>query len=240
MYLVDNKYFDKGHFEKEKNRLRPEEFKRRYEGEFQRMEGLVWEIPQTSTVDDSVALQKALSFPDRIVGGIDWSPNKPAGIVIAYVKNSVFWIVAEWKEEGKTLSEVIDQAKTFKNMYNVNIWYPDPKSPDQITEMKRAGLQIGDVSKDLSLGISRVSSLLQEKRMFFLKECEEVIGEIEQYHFEEDIDGKTKSGKPKQENDQLCNALRFLAIGYNPPDPHKVAIRNLDKIYGSKRKFQYE
>lgn len=216
---VENPYFPADYYEKEKNRLGAEEFARRYEGEFTRLEGLIWELPNNAVVHDSPMLERILRFPDRVIGGLDWGYHNPTGLLVVYVKDATYYVMHEWKAAGKTTPEIIDRAKIYAKDDRVTLWFPDPAEPDRIEEMKRFGLPIGDTNKDVLVGLSHVGALLREGRLLIHSSCRELLDEIGQYQWEENTEGKAVKERPLKVDDHLCDALRYALMGYRPYEP---------------------
>lgn len=192
----------------------------RYEGEFTKMEGLVWDLPDEQIVDMSTPqMQQVLKYPDRVIGGVDWGFNNPAAIVIIAVKDAIYYILDEWKEAGKTTEEIVYQAREFKDKYAVDLWFPDPANPEKIEEFKRKSLRCGMTNKDVSLGISEVKRLINEQRLFVGDGCNEFLDEINQYHWEEPKDGRNEKEQPVKFNDHIMDAFRYACMGYRPSAP---------------------
>ena len=209
---VDNPYFPKEFAAREKERMSPAEYARRYEGKFVRLEGLVWDI------DDSHILKKDemedyLKYSERVIGGVDWGYTEAAGILIIKIKDGKYYIVDEWKEKKKATSEIIQKCCEFHRDYLVQTWYPDPAEPDRIDEMRKASLIVGEVNKDIPLGISKIAQLLKEHKLFILDNCVDLIDEKDQYRYE--IPKENRSGKevPLKVNDHLCDCMRYAIIG---------------------------
>lgn len=209
---VDNPYFPKEFALKEKERMSPAEYAKRYEGKFVRLEGLVWNI------DDSHILEKGkieeyLKYPERTIAGVDWGYTNPAGILIIKIKDGKYYVADEWKEVQRTTSEIIQKSLEFNKENFVQIWYPDPAEPDRLDEMRRSNLTVGEVNKDIPLGISKVEELFRSHRLFILDSCKELQDEIAQYRY--DIPKENRSGKevPLKVNDHLVDCLRYAIIG---------------------------
>lgn len=225
---IENPFFPKDYATQERLRLRPEEYARRYEGEFTKMQGLVWEFPEDQVFDpeNKIVLQ-LLRYPERVIGGIDWGFHNPTGILVIKVKDARFYVVDEWKESGKTTAEIVNQVKEFARKHEVVIWYPDPAEPDRIEELRRGSLRIGETNKDVPVGLSHVESLIREKKLFISNRCEQLLDEMTQYHFEEGTDGKPLKELPVKMNDHLCDSLRYACMGYRPTDPRIIKVREM-------------
>jgi PBSX family phage terminase large subunit len=211
---VDNPYFPKEFALKEKERLLPAEYARRYEGRFVRMEGLVWDVKDSNVLEMTPDLKEYLDYPERVVAGIDWGFTNPAGIVVAKVKDNKYYIIDEWKAAKMPTSAIIGKCLEFSKKYLVQCWYPDPAEPDRVEECRKAGMAIGDVNKDITLGVGKVQELLTSHRLFILSECKDLLDEIDQYRYEnprkEDRDRKEQ---PLAVNNHLCDSLRYTIIG---------------------------
>lgn len=209
---TDNPYFPKEFAEREKERMSPAEYARRYEGKFVRLEGLVWDI------DDSHILKKEeyeeyLKYPERVISGVDWGYTNPAGILIIKIKDGKYYVSDEWKEVKMATSEIIQKCSEFNKDYYIQTWYPDPAEPDRLDEMRRASMTVGEVVKDIPLGISKISQLLKEHKLFILDNCVESLDEVSQYRY--DVPKENRSGKevPLKVNDHLCDCLRYAIVG---------------------------
>ncbi len=209
---IDNPHFPKSFAEKEKARMNPAEYARRYEGRFVRMEGLVWDIDESHILKKE-QYEQYLKYPERCIGGVDWGYTEPAGILTIKIKDGKYYVVDEWKEKKMSTDQIIQKCAEFNKDYLVQTWYPDPAEPDRLDLMKKGGLNVGEVNKDIPLGISKIVQLLREHKLFVLDTCIELLDEIDQYRYE--IPKENRSGKevPLKVNDHLCDCLRYAIIG---------------------------
>lgn len=209
---IDNPYFPKEFAEKEKARMTPVEYARRYEGKFVRLEGLVWNIDESHILKKET-IEDYLKYPERTIGGIDWGYTNPSGILIIKIKDGKYYVSSEWKETQRTTTDIIQKATEFHKENFIQIWYPDPAEPDRIEEMRKSNMVTGEVNKSIPLGISKVAELLKEHKLFILDSCKELVDEISQYRY--DIAKDNRDGKeiPLKVNDHLCDCLRYAIIG---------------------------
>lgn len=210
---IDNPYFPKEFAEREKGRMSPQEFSRRYEGRFVRLEGLVWTIGDEHILKKSEDLDKYLQYPERTVAGVDWGYTNPAGILVIKIKDGKYYVTYEWKETKRTSSDIIQKCYELNKDNPIQTYYPDPAEPDRLDEMRRANMTVGEVNKDIAMGISKVEALLREHRLFILSTCTELLDEIAQYRYE--VPKEDRSGKeiPLKVNDHLCDSLRYAIVG---------------------------
>ena len=209
---IDNPYFPKEFADREKERMSAAEYARRYEGRFVRMEGLVWEIDESHILEDKEQ-EQYLKNPERVIGGVDWGFTNPAAILIIKIKDGKYYVVDEWKEARRTTNDIIQKISEFNRKHFVQTWYPDPAEPDRIEEMRRANLIVGDVNKDIPLGIGKVQSLFKKHKLFILDNCKELQDELEQYRYE--IPKEMRDGKevPLKVNDHCADCLRYSIMG---------------------------
>jgi len=203
---VDNPYFSKDFYDKEKIRLSPKEFSRRYEGKFTKMEGLVYDLPISQIISP-----KELNKVDMVIGGVDFGFRNPAAIAILKREDNAWYLIDEWYLTEKTTAEIGDAMARFKEIYKVNRWYCDPAEPDRIEELKRRGFYIGETNKNIKNGISTIQQLIRENRFFVFNSCRNTIDEFNSYHYDQE---KNKE-EPVKENDHLMDAIRYAIHSFS-------------------------
>lgn len=203
----DNPYLAKEEIDKAKEQLSENSFAQEYGADFRKVEGLVYDFGYDYELEMTEEYERYLFNPEKTLAGVDFGYTNPTGILIGKWKDGTLYIVDEWKKDKKTTPEIIEQCKTFDRKHKTQRWYPDPAEPDRIEEMSRAGLFCGEVNKDVEYGISVVSALIKEKKLFVDKRCQNLIDELDQYRYDE---GKES---PIKENDHLCDALRYMIVG---------------------------
>ena len=94
---IENPFFPKSYYDKERTRLSKEEFRRRYEGEFSRMEGLVYEDFTTDLIIEPRIIEGIST-----TAGVDFGFTNPTAIeVIRKDKDGKFYVIDEYYEAGK-------------------------------------------------------------------------------------------------------------------------------------------
>ena len=88
--------------------------------------------------------------------------------------------------------------------------YADPAAAQTLHEFSMRGLDTAPANKDVLAGIATVQSLLRpdeqgKPKLYVCDNCPNLIGQIRSYVW----DGKEQD-KPKKENDDLADALRYL------------------------------
>jgi PBSX family phage terminase large subunit len=219
---VDNPYFSKEFAEKERLRLRPEEYNRRYLGEFTRMEGLVYNLHSWHII------KPFETRADITVGGIDWGFTNPAALTVCKYYDGKWYVVDEWYKTGKTTREITEQCILMQNKWGVNRWYADSANPEKILEAStNTGLYIipYDKGRDaISAGISYIQQLLNENMFFVFNTCAETLSEFESYHYPEEA---TIKDQPVAEDNHLMDAIRYAIHGYQPARKFTVKIPTL-------------
>lgn len=205
---TDNPDFPKDYYEAEKRRLSPEEFARRYEGEFTKMEGLVYDLP-----DDQIIAPREINAKD-IIAGLDFGFTNPtAGVVIKVDNDNNFYIVNDGiYTPNLTQDEVEDRLKEIQLKTSFRQLYPDPAEPDRIASLKKKGFYVKTVDKNVELGINKVRELIRKKQLFVFNTCKSVLDEFNYYHYDPD---KPKE-EPVKERDHLMDALRYAIYNYSP------------------------
>lgn len=222
---IQNPHFPKDFFEKERTRLRLEEFNRRYLGEFTRMQGLVYAIHNWHIIPEKDI------HADLVLGGIDWGYTNPAALIIIKYSDGKFYIVDEWYEVGKTTPQIIEAAIKLQEKWGVNRWYADSANPEKILEAStNTGLYVVPYEKlkdSLTAGISYIQQLLNENRLRFFNTVRNTLSESESYHYPEE--GKRE--EPEPVNNHLMDAMRYAIHGYRPAIRFNVPIPKKSSIY---------
>ena len=212
----DNPYFSDKEYDRAQRTLSPPIFRKRYEGTFERIEGLVYNVTAEHLVEP-------FEFDAKdCIAGVDFGYTNPCGVsVIKYSNDGVFYIVDELYEEKLITDELVERCKSFRDKYRVTKFYPDPAEPDRIEEMRRGELNVRKVEKDILAGIADVQNLLQQHKLKVFKTCKYHIDEFSTYHFDEAVEDKNQKEKPVPFNDHLMDSLRYALTTYNyaPPRP---------------------
>ena len=209
---IDSPYFSKEFYEAEQRRLRPEEFARRYMGEFKKMTGLVYDLPEERIIDPKDIMKAAEA---RIVG-VDWGFRNPAAIIVCYFHDKEWYVVDEWKKAERTTAEIIQVIKNLLTEHRATLVYPDPAEPDRIEECRQAGIPVMEVAKDIKGGVSHIQQLIREGRFRVFNTCPETISEISMYHYPEEEEDKAAKDLPEKFNDHLMDAMRYAIYSYAP------------------------
>ncbi len=210
----DNPYFPKDEYNRVKATMDARTFRRRYDGLFEKMEGLVYEDLSLEHIIEP----KVIQFKE-VICGIDWGfTNQAAIAIIGIDSDNTFYLIDEYYQSGRTTLEIIEKLKYFTNQYKIRFYYPDPAEPDRLEEMKRAGLYPREVNKgkdSVINGINAVRELIRQNRFKIFNICRYALEEFSIYHYPESQEGSEKE-EPVKENDHLMDAIRYAIYTYQP------------------------
>ncbi len=206
----DNPYFPKEEYERVKATMDPRTFRRRYDGLFEKMEGLVYE----DFMPLHVVPPKETRFKE-VICGIDWGFSNPAAIaVIGIDHDNTFYLIDEYYKSGQVTAEIIVKLKELAGKYNIRMFYPDSAESDRLEEMKRAGLYPREVNKSkdsVKFGIDKVRELIRRGQFKVFNTCKYTLDELSTYHYPEGL-----KEEPIKEDDHLMDAIRYAIYGYQP------------------------
>jgi len=200
----DNPHIDPQEIENAREHLPDDQFAQEYLADFRKVEGLVYkEFDRGRHVFTD---QKQWSDMEKR-GGIDFGHTNPSSILTVYRSSDRHYFVTdEYYERGKVQSELTQEMLSRR----AEGWYPDPAEPDRIEEMRRAGLTIYEVSKNVSAGIDTVRSLLKQNRLHIHLNCPNLIWEIETYRYKQKRADSNEPEEPVKENDHSLDCLRYV------------------------------
>jgi len=212
----DNPYFPDEEYERVKTTMDGRTFRRRYDGIFEQMEGLVYEDFNPSI---HVIPPRTIQFKE-VICGIDWGFTAPAAVVVIGIDgDGRFYVIDEYYKTGKTTQEIIERVKYFTEQYKIRFYYPDPAEPDRLEEMKRFGLFPREVvkNKDSSKrGVDQIRELIRQNRFYVFEPCRFTQEEFSLYQYPEEKEGKIDED-PIKDNDHLMDALNYAIRTYSPP-----------------------
>jgi phage terminase large subunit len=160
--------------------------------------------------------------------GIDWGYTNPAAILLILKdRDNHFWITDEYYKTQKTTTDIVEYALSLRG----EGYYPDPAEPDRNEELRRAGANVREVSKDIEAGINAVRELFKQNRLHISSSCVHLINELETYRYPERKPEKNEPEVPVKENDHLLDATRYclyMNSAYKDPDLVSVNIPDYD------------
>lgn len=201
----DNPHNDPGELERLKKTKSEDAFAQEYLADFRKLEGLVYkDFDRNRHLYDDNEKRPPIVFTYI---GVDFGWTNPTAIIkIEQDADSHFWISREWYRREADMPAIVEQCHSMQ----AAACYPDPAEPDRINELRRAGLNVHEVSKDVVAGIASVQSLFRQNRLKVHRDCTNFINELETYRYEEARPDKNLPEKPVKENDHGLDAARYV------------------------------
>lgn len=224
----ENPYFPKDEYDRKKKTMDPRRFNMVFGGQFDRMEGLVYDCYRE---DRHVIPPKDLLPGTKYIAGIDWGYTNPfALVVIACEPTGRYYVVDEHYQTQLTVKDMIDICKRKKALWRIDRFYCDPSSPANIEEFNRAKLGAIPADNDIRKGLDRVYELLKQDRLFFMDgAASNLIDEMENYHYpeEKDIDPNkdVKEMVPVAQYNHAADALRYVITALFHTGAHRQSIK---------------
>lgn len=189
-----------------------EDWKRRYlRGEWFSMEGLIYpEFSREVHVGDFVGRVFSCYH-----GGLDWGFRNPSCFLLFGRDGDGNLFVL--KELYKSQLTAVELARCVRELVGMElsafgVAYCDPSAPATIEELVRAGVQAVPGDNNVLAGISRVKSLLHQRRLFIDRGCVNLIHELEDYCYAKDGRGGEYSEQPVKANDHAVDSLRYGCV----------------------------
>lgn len=198
----DNPFIPKEEIDKAKQELTEDRFAQEYLADFRKSEGLVYkEFNRFRHVFKETPKEGTIV---KTFGGHDFGTTNPcATITIKKDKWANYWVVDEYYKTGTTDAQQADYIAALK-------WdecYPDPESASGILELKSRGVNVRDVVKNkdsIRNGINTIRELFNTNRLRIHESCQNLIWELESYHYPDSKPGHNEQENPVKENDHAC------------------------------------
>jgi phage terminase large subunit len=253
---IDNPYFPKAEYERQKNMLDSRMFAMRYEGTFQKMAGLVYE--DFDRVLNGYADFDWRRFRERyfVYAGVDWGFSNPFALVVRLISKdgSADYQLDEFMRSYMPPEECVQIAKNYRDMYGVETFYCDEEAPDYILAFNNAGLKAVPVTKgkgSVLSGIGLHNTLIKSRQhKLIIGRCRQTVDEYETYCFKEKEDNYENTDEnPVDANNHLMSATRYVTMAtqhirdkakadavFKPPKTH---IQELMKRHKQSMSWEY-
>lgn len=202
----------------------PRQFNKIFGGEFNKIEGLVYDVFQ----EDTHVIPVGSLHPKTIyLAGVDWGYTNPWSlIVIGLEPDGTCNVVAEHYKAHQGVSLMVETAERYKKIYGIERFYCDPSSPANIAEFNKARLSAVPAVNDIRPGVDSVyEQISRGKLKFFEGRAPNLVDEISIYHYpadkDYDADKDIKEVLPVKQYDHACDALRYCihSIKHKLADP---------------------
>ena len=171
------------------------------DGFAQEFEGLVW--PGLTGCETTDPLPEKWR---RVVAGVDWGWTHPFVIeLLGEDLQGQPWAFGEHYETMQSPEQMVAAALERQRVFNVETWYCDPSEPGNIAAFRRAGLNAVAADNAVIPGITSVASLID--RDLRVSDCPHLLRES--YCWEQKRDGTFRQDKPRKEDDNGADSLRY-------------------------------
>lgn len=212
---IENPMFPKEVFNRNKNTMDPRRFNMMYRGDFERMQGLVYDcFDEVENQCDAAKLPTGTMY----YGGVDWGFTDPFVLKVrAITPEGNHYSVSETYRTGLTITDIIDIAKKKKQVWGIKTFWCGPDQPGYIEEFNRHGLSAVAANNDIRRGIDLHYELIKSRRLKYFKGLNpQTIDELETYHYPEpeDLgpDQDSKEQNPVGQNDHAMDADRYCTM----------------------------
>lgn len=171
-----------------------------YGGNWERMEGLVYDC-----WDDNIHTVPVQELPlgTEVYAGIDWgyNPDPFAVVIIAVTPHGMIYGIGEVVKTRLTITDIKALCLQLKGVYKIKHFFCDPSNPANIEELNRGphSCSASGADNTIRLGIDIVYEMIKSGQYREFKDtCPNLADEREQYHYPEFIDLKPDQGSKEQ------------------------------------------
>ncbi len=179
-------------------------YKRNVLGEWALAEGIVYE-----NFTDECIVEKLPEDFDEIYVGVDHGVTHPATFIMIGVKDREVYVIKEFCQSNRTNSELADEFIKFIDGYAVDGITVDSAAASLILEFNKRGIYTTDCNKEVVDGITLVTQLIGENRLFVHKSCKNLIKEFYTYSWDDKKSISQGKDVVIKVNDDCCDALRY-------------------------------
>lgn len=211
---LENPFFPREEYEKQKKRLSPARFAMMYGGRPAKREGLVYDEWGDET---NIIEPYALPEDVKVYAGIDWGFTQPFACIVVAKIGTRFIIVSELFQTRMTIDDIIDQLKPLARIWNIQRFYAGPDQPASIQLLSKAGLACSPAENSVKAGIDTTYQLIKDRRLsMFRDQAPNLADELESYHWPDPKDLKPdqddKDPNPVKQDDHAVDALRYVMV----------------------------
>lgn len=212
---MENPHFPAEEYEAKRQTMDSRRFNMMYGGEFDKMQGLVYDI-----FDTELNGAKWFQFPSdtQFFGGIDWGYTEPFVLVVhAILPNGLRYQISESYRSGLTLPEIAEICTQKMKTWNVTRFYADPSQPGSIEYLCRIGCPTIAANNDIRVGIDLFYELIKSRTYKIINGTSpHTMDEFDTYHYPDpkDLrpDQNAKEAKPVGQNDHALDANRYVIV----------------------------
>lgn len=211
----ENPYFPKEEYERRKRTMDPRLFNAMYNGQFERMQGLVYNGWESV---NNIVPAFTLPLGTKFYAGVDWGTTHPFVIVVRGITpTGHHFQVSEFYKTGFGITDMVQVAQRLKQVWGIQTFFCDPAEPGNIKEFNRNGLPAVGAINDIKIGIGLHHELIREgKYKVFEGSSPYTVEEYETYHYPEPKDLKPdqadKEALPVDADNHCCDANRYVTV----------------------------
>lgn len=205
-----NPAYSKEEYDRAKRTMSPVKARMRYDGEFMKLEGLVY--PDFDSTECDLSLDEVLEKDGRFYGGIDFGWNDPFCGLCSLLERSTD-ILYVWYERYKSETPIEEHAKKLPKFNSRSVlWYAD-HIPELIRKLRLGGHRVRKANKAIIPGIDAINARIGTGRLKVLKNrCPVIFSEAESYKYPED-DEEVVGDKPVDKDNHAMDSLRYIVAG---------------------------
>lgn len=212
----DNPHIPKSELDRERETKPEDTFAQEYLGDWRKVTGLVY---KEFSRQSHISIEEPKQIVDT-VAGIDWGFTNPfSSHRFRIDADAHYWIDMESYRSGRTTEQIVEEVK-LKKPSKV---YPDPAEPDRNDIANRSGLNVMEVSKDITAGIDVVRTLFKQNRIHIHPDCKNLIMELETYRYPERRADHNEEEKPIKENDHCLDEVRYVLYNIELTKPVNIS-----------------
>lgn len=179
-------------------------YKRNVLGEWALAEGLVYD-----NFTDAHIIDELPEEYDEIYVGVDHGVTHPATFIMIGVKDRNVYVIKEFCQSNRTNSELADEFIHFIDGYSIDGITVDSAAASLILEFNKRGIYTTDCNKDVVDGITLITQLIGEKRLYVHKDCKNLIKEFYTYSWDEKKSQSQGKDVVIKLNDDCLDSLRY-------------------------------
>lgn len=202
---IVNPAYPKEEFERAKATMPEWKFKMFYLGQFAKPEGMVYQdFNEQKQLIDAFEIPKSW----RRVAGMDFGYNNPSAVVwTAISPDDEIYIYREYYERGKIIEELADEIIDRSRGEEIDAIYCDPSNPAAIEELRRKDLPAQAADNAVKQGIEAVIEAMRGNRLYIFKGLNNLLDELENYHWKENGDEPVKEYDHCLTGDTVVNTV---------------------------------
>lgn len=179
-------------------------YKRNVLGEWALAEGLVYD-----NFTDAHIIDELPEEYDEIYVGVDHGVTHPATFMMIGIKDRNVYVIKEFCQSNRTNSELADEFIHFIDGYSIDGITVDSAAASLILEFNKRGIYTTDCNKDVVDGITLITQLIGEKRLYVHKDCKNLIKEFYTYSWDEKKSQSQGKDVVIKLNDDCLDSLRY-------------------------------